>query len=234
MRFLFKEYINLKEFMNLWYGDDVINNNYVGAIYGIYKNNTWKTQNLYEFLTKDGTVDSTQVAIYSQYDFIKYDTDTSQYYSDLKTNILFNSIRQRFQDSFIVYPKIKDVFPTEAFIDNFLSILANTYKKYSLIIDKFEAKKDDILKGITSTSSQTSSSNSKNRFNDTPQTKEVDGETFIDEDYTSNINLNDSSASSSITSESDRDLLIERLVKVERELDDIYLTWSNEFRRLFK
>ena len=228
-----KEYISLLEFLNAWYdGIGTVDDTLFGGTDGIVVGGTWTYQSLYKFLTINETTPSSYNTVLIQYPFIKLESGV--YSSTPVVDKLFDSIRQRFINSLLVYPVDQNGDFVKGFINNFLSILINTYNKYSLIIGKYETLKDGILDGITVTVDEDGTVDSTQRFNDTPQSYDEDGETFIDADYTSNVNIGNASNSRNVTTVDDRELLVERLNKVQNQLNDLYLSWSNEFTRLFK
>ena len=71
-----------------------------------------------------------------------------------------------------------------------------------------------------------SSSDSKSRFNDTPQEDELLGD-FNDDDHASNY------TSSHVESRSDIDSISERLDKLWKNWRDIVRDWTNEFKGMF-
>lgn len=119
------------------------------------------------------------------------------------------------------------------FIDQFINILNNTYNKYAELLQYYTNAKGKLMDGIKKIEEGETSANAKNRFNDTPQNLDVNGETFDDIDHTTNLNLNNATGESTITTTDEKYELVERLDKVNRLYADLMLDWSNKFSRLF-
>ena len=122
----------------------------------------------------------------------------------------------RFYQEVIVYV---DSDETEDFIEKFCrtkvgQIFAwwtSSSDKYKLLIQNFENNKAKLLDDVKSSSVA--------RFNDTPQNS---GD-FSDDNHTSNI--------TTTTSSSNVGTMMQRLNEIEDNIKQLYIDWSNEFRK---
>lgn len=122
------------------------------------------------------------------------------------------------------------------FAINWGNIINFTYEKYSILASLYDSSKNDLLLGIKSTMTGSSSGNTSNtqNYNDTPQ-NENNNEIFGGDDYSSSINKSNgaSSATATETRFDERELLIDRLEKIGSKYEKVILNWSNEFNKLF-
>lgn len=95
------------------------------------------------------------------------------------------------------------------FIFRLLSIMTETYERYSTLLDFYSAKKSQLLDKVESLT----------RFNDTPQ----DSGEFSDDEHTTHIT----------SSKNDYDTLMARIDEVDRKYRNLLKDWSNEFECLF-
>lgn len=125
------------------------------------------------------------------------------------------------------------------FMDSFLNILNNTYEKYSKLLNLYSTA--DVTKGVYNheevSYSREDTGKGKSRFNDTPQNFDEDGETFDDIDHTTNLNLSESSfgveGGSETTKENGKYDVMEKLDNISKMYENVLLSWSREFGRLF-
>ena len=122
----------------------------------------------------------------------------------------------RFYQEAIIYV---DSDETEDFLEKFCrlkvgQILAwwqSSSEKYSLLIQNLEANKNKLLDDVKSSSTS--------RFNDTPQNS---GD-FSDDNHTSTVTKTENS--------SNVGTMMARLNEIEDNIKQLYLDWSNEFRK---
>ena len=103
---------------------------------------------------------------------------------------------------------------------DFIPLFVNTWDKYTKLINLYEAKKNNLLDQVKS------SSRSVNTFNDTPQSS-ADSDLWTDMDHISTSGKNQQEGATDSTTP------IERLDEIRRKLEDIYSEWINELGRCF-
>ena len=96
-------------------------------------------------------------------------------------------------------------------VGQIMSWWISSSEKYSLLIQNLTANKKKLLDDVKSASIS--------RFNDTPQNS---GD-FSDDQHTSNI--------TTTTSSSNVGTMIQRLNEIEDNIKQLYIDWSNEFRK---
>lgn len=180
----------------------------------------------------------------SRFAWMYQDEVTHHYYPTEHIKKLFNTLFNKYSDSYITSYVDTDlevkVHNVTKFSQNIWKIIIrlinkinNTYEKYSKLLDLYKDEKDNLLKGITSSYTDETSGESEgtNRFNDTPQ----DSGDFSDDAHTSSLTQNSSSASSTIehTAEDDRYTLMERLEKVQNAYLNVIEAWAREFNEFF-
>ena len=144
--------------------------------------------------------------------------DTAPYFAE--TNEAITCFREyiwpRFYQEVVVYV---DSDESEDFVEKFDRTKAGqimawwtaSIEKYSLLIQNLTANKNKLLDDVKSYSVA--------RFNDTPQNS---GD-FSDDQHTSNI--------TTTTSSSNVGTMMQRLNEIEDRIKQLYLDWSNEFRK---
>ena len=149
--------------------------------------------------------------LYSNYSEIEGTIEDAQGYE-----CFVNYIWPRFYNEAVIYV---DSDESEDFVQKFSrtkvgQIFAwwkSSMEKYSLLIQNLELNKSKLLNDVKSTS--------LSRFNDTPQNS---GD-FSDDNHTSNITKTESS--------SNVGTMMQRLNEIEDNIKQLYLDWSNEFRK---
>ena len=127
-----------------------------------------------------------------------------------------NYIWPRFYQEAIIYV---DSDKNEDFVEKFartkvgqiMSWWMSSSEKYSLLIQNLNANKNKLLDDVKSASIS--------RFNDTPQNS---GD-FSDDPHTSNITTTENSSNAGT--------MMQRLNEIEDRIKQLYIDWSNEFRK---
>lgn len=105
-------------------------------------------------------------------------------------------------------------------VDDVIVILNETYPKYSVLIEKYEAEKTHLLDSIEQ------SRELLHKYNDTPQSS------GLEDPFTSDTHLTD--ASKDIEKlQNDLTTKMQRLDEINRLWQNIYVKWANEFKCLF-
>ena len=136
--------------------------------------------------------------------------------TDESTNCFRSYIWPRFYQEAIIYV---DSDENEDFFEKFCKTkIGQIYawwisssEKYNLLIQNLEANKNKLLDDVKSSSTS--------RFNDTPQNS---GD-FSDDQHTSNITTTENS--------SNVGTMMARLNEIEDNIKQLYIDWSNEFRK---
>ena len=144
--------------------------------------------------------------------------DDAPYFSDTSesVNCFQKYIWPRFYQEAIIYV---DSDEDEDFVKKFartkagqiMSWWISSIDKYSLLIQNLETNKSKLLDDVKSSSTS--------RFNDTPQNS---GD-FSDDQHTSTITKTENS--------SNVGTMMQRLNEIEDNIKQLYLDWSNEFRK---
>ena len=144
--------------------------------------------------------------------------DTAPYFSDTaeSVNCFQKYIWPRFYNEAIIYA---DLDKNEDFVEKFartkigeiMSWWISSIDKYSLLIQNLEANKNKLLDDVKSVSIS--------RFNDTPQNS---GD-FSDDQHTSTVTKTENSSNVST--------MMARLNEIEDNIKQLYIDWSNEFRK---
>ena len=147
----------------------------------------------------------------ARYDAAPYFAETNQ-----SIDCFRNDIWPRFYNEAIIYA---DLDKNEDFLEKFcrtkvgniMSWWSSSSEKYSLLIQNLEANKTKLLDDVKSSSTS--------RFNDTPQNS---GD-FSDDPHTSTITKTENS--------SNVGTMMQRLNEIEDKIKQLYLDWSDEFRK---
>lgn len=153
---------------------------------------------------------------YDHFNYIEYDTLTSEYkVKDVCVEML-NIVFDRFRDSYCVFIDKEEDLTKETFkfINNFSNILRLSFNYYSTLLNAYASKENALLDKISSSSIV--------RFNDTPQ----DEGDFANDEHTTSINQ-----SEALT---DLNSPIMRLKEIQDSYKNLVEDWSNEFKKLFR
>lgn len=160
------------------------------------------------------------------YSMVGIDTSEASFVTAIKAVIedLMTIVYNRHSEDYIYEKTLNwndNVVLTEDDVDKainkILNVLEMTLPRYIPILMANKSASTDLLKPMKS------ETNSKNRFNDTPQ----DGGDFDDDNHSTNV-----SNAESITT-ADSGSLAMRLDEIFKNYRSIILEWSNEFNQLF-
>lgn len=180
---------------------------------------------------------------YDQFSFFEYKEGEPNYYelNEKAVKVLQFSLG-RFYDEFVmnidVYNPTQDMTSllykhSSKVFNTLLAILESTYPSYSALIDNYESLIDKLIKPKENVfaSGTESSGSGVNKFNDTPQ---YTG-SYDSYEFTTNINQSETTATSETNSTNKNDDLynVEKLALLQDKLRNVYLDWSNEFKRMF-
>ena len=147
---------------------------------------------------------------------------STTYWTMEQGRTLWEYIYYTYRDHICVYSD-KEINPvgnieaTREFWKNFYLIWNRSHVYYEKLIELQEGNEAKIMDQIAS------STESENRFNDTP---DQSGD-YSTADYTTNI------TKAKVTSKTDGDTVLGRLEEVRRRFTDFYRAWANEFKDLF-
>lgn len=190
------------------------------------------------------TVDIMRQRVYENIKGCSFDETLGEYILDELGTKIFNKVYQRYFDWVAFEIDIRPYISTpdsivlkklQKFIVSFINIYNNTYDKYSKLNSELTTYVNKLISGKSSSASTEASSSSqgRNKFNDTPQNNEEYD--YEEEIYMTNLNISKASGSSeSETTYNNNDKYpIELLEMLEQKYIDLMLKWSNEFARLF-
>ena len=149
----------------------------------------------------------------------------------LKAHIqtLWDRLKVRYGDEYFVVsnkklnlnsPTAEDVGIIRIFVVTLVSVIMNTYDRYSVILDSYANAKTRLMDKLRD------EGNSITRFNDTPQNEEDDDEFENDEHVTNLTNYKTENAREVMTP-------IARLEELTRLYDNIIKDWTDEFKGVF-
>lgn len=113
------------------------------------------------------------------------------------------------------------LYLTRRFLGKFMSVIENTWQKYTSILKAYETSKNDLLSKLQ----RISNGADVRRDNDTPQ----DTGDWADDTHTSFI----SQGTTDVTESYDDTSVIERLDKIQKLFQKTMLAWIREFKDLF-
>lgn len=160
----------------------------------------------------------------NQYPFaVQYDSEDNML---LKQEIydLFRLLQKRFSQHYVFATRAEsaDEAQSEAqkWTKKMLNVAEYTYKKYSKIIELYNSNYNDLMKQLESTSETGS------RFNDTPQSAEVNL-SFEENQFTTNL-----TKIKNVT-RTDSNTPIVKIEEIWQNYRKVILEWLNEFESLF-
>lgn len=191
-----------------------------GAGYGMPLQSIEYCYSLEELFQESGNIDS--VPALSTYGTLIAGFKSDDYWKTGTGYKLWTYIYYTYRDHICVYADkeinpVGNVEATRDFWKNFYTVWNRSHIYYEKLIELQAANEAKFLDQIAS------STESENRFNDTP---DQSGD-YSTADYTSNI------TKAKITSKTDGDTVLGRLEEVRRRFTDFYRAWANEFKDLF-
>ena len=145
----------------------------------------------------------------------------------LKAHItdLLNMVYSRFYDHYVYGTdgdETSDLYGRKFinFKNKILSIIEQTYERYSTLLNLYASEKSKLLDGVKTTTTGVG------RFNDTPQNI-TNGDEFGDNTHISNI------TKSTAEAVSDVDTKMARLDEITKRYRNLLKEWTNEFDGLF-
>lgn len=190
------------------------------------------------------------------WDFITIGEDDRISFNDYALDIL-NKVYLRYKEHYCVQLQI----PYEAnekatafvlFIEKVLKVLDYTYRKYSTLFALYDSQKSNLVaklgrtrtgsREVSSSGSNSETTNTKSTFNDTPQNKDIIA-ALEDDQFVNELNKGSSSSSGSTSSSGadeyseseqwDNATMMARLSEIEKEYSMLWKKWLNEFDGLF-
>lgn len=132
---------------------------------------------------------------------------------------LMDLLCKRFHEYIVVETSSPEfsVQKQKEFIAKLLAVCEMTSPRYLTLLKLYTEQANNLLNPVRT------QTNSKNRFNDTPQ----NAGTYETDPFTTNISFLDS------VSDTDVDTIMGRLREIEGNYNNVLLNWSNEFQSLF-
>ncbi len=155
--------------------------------------------------------------------------------SDTYLNELFRRIYLLFAD-WNVFDYNKDKTTIEEkwkrWLQTYVGVFVSTRERYETLLELYESERDNLLNRLKTIRGATSSSTSKNKYSDTPQTSNEDGS--LEEDkYISQFQKNENKGRSRETIETDPATIMARLDEIDRLYRNVWRDWVDEFKGLF-
>ena len=137
---------------------------------------------------------------------------------------IFMLLQKRFAQHYVFSTRAEDADEAKIeawkFIRKLFNVMEYTYKKYSKIIELYDSNYNDLMKLLESTSEGGS------RFNDTPQSAEVNL-SFEENQFTTNL------TKTKQTTRTDSNTPIVKIEEIWQNYRKVILEWLNEFESLF-
>ena len=114
-------------------------------------------------------------------------------------------------------------------VTRILNKVEETYKRYTLLLDLYKNKQDEIIASLGDVESIDTESKGQNSFNDTPQVAEGTND-YTGDGYMSNLTISKGEGSTTRTFYAN---VIDRLNSIRKEYKDLMDMWVNEFADLF-
>lgn len=168
----------------------------------------------------------------SSFPFIE-ESDLNQISKDL-----VDFITARFADWYCVESKDENLSSQLCYkwLDKFITILLETYDRYSTLLNFYNLEKANLMNPLTETEAieAGSSMESESRFNDTPQNSQAQT-SFNDDEHSTNQGYakNTGTSGAETTRHKDNVYTIEKLDRINRLYRNLLLDWSDAFRSLF-
>ena len=138
---------------------------------------------------------------------------------------LFTLVYERFYDHFAFeseHSELRDATEEITKLQvNMVSIITQTYERYSTLLGLYASEKSKLLDGITTTTQGVG------QFNDTPQNIQTSVDNYTGDSHITNI------SKSSAVATSDADTKIARLDEITRKYRNLLKDWSDEFEQIF-
>lgn len=151
-------------------------------------------------------------------DFVELEEGELVYVDDIYKNLI-NLVYQVHHNDYAIATTANAVTQQEIyeFVYKFCGLIISTEDRYLALLKSYVAAKDKLLAPLKTTS------NSSNRFNDTPQ----NGGDYSGDPFTSAINQIAS------TTEIDSDTIMGRLRELQGNYRNVLRDWVDEFNKLF-
>ena len=137
---------------------------------------------------------------------------------------IFNLIEKRFIHHYVFSTKVNNqdevVKEVQKWLYKLFNVIEYTYKKYSKIIELYTSNYNDLMKQLESTTE------SGSRFNDTPQSEEVNL-SFEENQFTTNL------TKAKQVTHTDSNTPIAKIEEIWQNYRKVILEWLNEFESLF-
>lgn len=158
--------------------------------------------------------------------FLKWETNTYNFVDPFIP--FFKHLFKEYGNSYCVYSNSDEnddiIKGSINFFDNILNMFVSTFPKYKAVYDALEAEKNQLLRGVTGTTTAKNYS----KFKDTPQS-----EITMEELDSDNLNTNATINEGVNTFVDERDTPIARIKEIEERYVMLYEEWLQHFKQFF-
>ena len=160
--------------------------------------------------------------------FMEWDTDEAEWVFIAPFEKFFEYLFKEYGNSYCVYSDsdadAELVRSSRLFMDNLLNMFEATFPKYKAVYDALEAEKNQLLRGVTGTTTAKNYS----KFKDTPQS-----EITMEELDSDNLNTNATINEGVNTFVDERDTPVARIKEIEERYVMLYEEWLQHFKQFF-
>lgn len=182
-----------------------------------------------DFINEDRAVDTWgsewfMELLDTQYPFALETDDQENVFLKQEIYDLFRQLQKRFSQHYVFATRAENADDAEIeakkWTKKLFNVIEYTYKKYSKIIELYNSNYNDLMKQLESTTE------SGSRFNDTPQSAEVDL-SFEENQFTTNL------TKAKQVTRADSNTPIAKIEEIWQNYRKVILEWLNEFESLF-
>lgn len=160
--------------------------------------------------------------------FVEWNVDEAEWKFIPPFEKFFEYLFKEYGNSYCVYADsdadAELVRSSRLFMDNILNMFEATFPKYKAVYDALEAEKNQLLRGVTGTTTAKNYS----KFKDTPQS-EITLEELDSDDLNTNATINEGVN----TFVDERDTPIARIKEIEERYVSLYEEWLQHFKQFF-
>lgn len=160
--------------------------------------------------------------------FVEWVADDASWHFIAPFEKFFEYLFKEYGNSYCVYSDsdadAELVRSSRLFMDNILNMFEATFPKYKAVYDALEAEKNQLLRGVTGTTTAKNYS----KFKDTPQS-----EITMEELDSDNLNTNATINEGVNTFVDERDTPVARIKEIEERYVMLYEEWLQHFKQFF-
>lgn len=160
--------------------------------------------------------------------FVEWDSTASEWKFIPPFEDFFKYLFKEYGNSYCVYSDTDNdvdiIAGSSKFMDNLLNMFVVTFPKYKELYSALETEKNNLLRGV----SATSTNKGYNKFKDTPQ-----GTVSMEQLDSDNMNTNVTINENENTYSDERDTPVARIKEIQERYVSLYEEWVHEFKMFF-